>query len=138
MPARFEQALESAGRSMPGRGSGSAHDVLRQVATLRGTYRSWCEQLAAAPGTASLDHNDLHPWNMLIPRLHRPGMVRFYDCGDAVIAHPFAAMLVPLTWTKDRLAAMATSASVSRASSSSATGSSHGNAGSTPVRPPRN
>jgi Phosphotransferase enzyme family len=104
MPARFEQALESAGRSMPGRGSGSAHDVLRQVATLRGTYRSWCEQLAAAPGTTSLDHNDLHPWNMLIPQLHRPGMVRFYDWGDAVIAHPFAALLVPLTWAQRRLA----------------------------------
>jgi hypothetical protein len=26
------------------------------------------------------------------------------DWGDAVIAHPFAAMLVPLTWTQRRLA----------------------------------
>jgi hypothetical protein len=45
MPARFEEALESAGRSMAGRGDGSARDVLRQLATLRGTYRSWCERL---------------------------------------------------------------------------------------------
>ena len=105
MPARFEEALESAGRSVASRGSGSEGDVLRQVAAQRGTYRSWCERLAAAPGEASLDHNDLHPWNMLLPRLDRPEMVRFYDWGDAVIAHPFAAMLVPLTWTQDRLAA---------------------------------
>jgi Phosphotransferase enzyme family len=105
MPARFEEALASAGRSVADRGSGSARDVLRQVATLRGTYRSWCERLAAAPGTASLDHNDLHPWNMLVPRLGQPDRVRFYDWGDAVIAHPFAAMLVPLTWTQRRLAA---------------------------------
>jgi Phosphotransferase enzyme family len=104
MPARFEEALESAGRSVAGLGSDSARDVLRQVATLRGTYRSWCERLAAAPGTASLDHNDLHPWNMLVPRLGQPRRVRFYDWGDAVIAHPFAAMLVPLTWTQRRLA----------------------------------
>lgn len=104
MPARFEEALESARRSMPGRDSASAHHVLRQVATLRGTYQSWCERLAAAPGTASLDHNDLHPWNMLIPRLDQPDMVRFYDWGDAVIAHPFAAMLVPLGWTQRQLA----------------------------------
>jgi len=105
MSARLEEALKSAGRSVSGRGSGSARDVLRQVATLRGTYRSWCARLAAAPGAASLDHNDLHPWNMLVPRLGQPGMVRFYDWGDAVIAHPFAAMLVPLTWTQRRLAA---------------------------------
>ena len=78
--------------------------VIRQVATLRGTYRSWCERLAAAPGAASLDHNDLHPRNMLRARLDRPDTVRFYDWGDAVIAHPFAAMLVPLTWTQRRLA----------------------------------
>jgi hypothetical protein len=104
MPARFEEALESAGRSVAGLGSDSARDVLRQVATLRGTYRSWCKRLAAAPGAASLDHNDLHPWNMLVPRLGQPDKVRFYDWGDAVIAHPFAAMLVPLGWTQRRLA----------------------------------
>src|SRR5262249_39927814 len=40
MPARFEEALESAGRSVASRGSGSEGDVLRQVAPLRGTYRS--------------------------------------------------------------------------------------------------
>jgi Phosphotransferase enzyme family len=104
MPARFGEALESAGRSMADRGSGSARDVLRQVATLRGTYQSWCERLASAPGAASLDHNDLHPWNMLVPRLDQPDRVRFYDWGDAVVAHPFAAMLVPLGWTQRRLA----------------------------------
>jgi Phosphotransferase enzyme family len=104
MPARFEEALESAGRPVPGRGSGSARGVLRQVAALRGTYRSWCERLAAAPGAASLDHNDLHPWNMLVPRPGQPELVRFYDWGDAVIAHPFAAMLVPLGWTQRQLA----------------------------------
>jgi len=86
-----------------GRRSTGAHDVLRQVATLHGTYRSWCERLAAAPGAASLDHNDLHPWNMLVPGLGQPDRVRFYDWGDAVIAHPFAAMLVPLGWTQRRL-----------------------------------
>jgi hypothetical protein len=29
--------------------------------------------------------------------------VRFYDWGDAVVAHPFASMLVPLTWLRDQL-----------------------------------
>ena len=35
-------------------------DALRRVAAMRETYRSWCERLAAAPGPASIDHNDLH------------------------------------------------------------------------------
>jgi hypothetical protein len=103
MLTRFEEALESVGRSIADPGSDSTRDILRQVATLRATYRSWCEHLAAAPGTASLDHNDLHPWNMLVPQLDQPDMVRFYDWGDAVIAHPFAAMLVPLGWTQHHL-----------------------------------
>jgi hypothetical protein len=37
--------------------------------------------------------NDLHPWNVLGDGA---GDARFYDWGDCVVAHPFAAMLVPL------------------------------------------
>jgi aminoglycoside phosphotransferase (APT) family kinase protein len=44
---------------------------------------------------ASLDHNDLHPGNVLDGGA--PGAaVRFYDWGDAVIAHPFTSLTVPL------------------------------------------
>jgi Phosphotransferase enzyme family len=103
MPRRFEEALETVEGSKAGR-SHLGRETLRDVAALRETYRAWCERLAAAPGTASLDHNDLHPWNMLVPRLDRPDQVRFYDWGDAVIAHPFACMLVPLGWAQRRLA----------------------------------
>jgi hypothetical protein len=103
MPTRFDEALETVGRSKVDR-SHPSRETLREVAALCETYRSWCERLAAAPGTASLDHNDLHPWNMLVPRLDRPDQVRFYDWGDAVIAHPFACMLVPLGWAQRRLA----------------------------------
>ncbi len=99
MPARFEEAVETVGRHHAG-----DHEAVREVTTLRDSYRSWCERLAAAPGEASLDHNDLHPWNMLVPALDRPDEVRFYDWGDAVIAHPFACMLVPLGWAQRHLA----------------------------------
>ena len=103
MPQRFDEAVAAVGRSLAGRDAGDS-DVVREVGALRETYRSWCERLAAAPGAASIDHNDLHPWNMLVPRLDRPEEVRFYDWGDAVIAHPFACMLVPLGWSQRRLA----------------------------------
>jgi Ser/Thr protein kinase RdoA (MazF antagonist) len=57
------------------------------------TVASWCARLAASRVPPSLDHNDLHPWNMLGDGA---GAVRFYDWGDSVVAHAFAAMLVPL------------------------------------------
>jgi hypothetical protein len=77
MPARFEEALAAAGEELP------------EVAALAPAVGEWCERLAASPLPASLDHNDLHPWNMLAGP-------RYYDWGDSVLAHPFAAMLVPL------------------------------------------
>ena len=82
MPERFEQALAAAGAL-------AGPDKLDHVAAKRDTVARWCERLAASPVPPSLDHNDLHPWNIL-------GGARFYDWGDSVVAHPFAAMLVPL------------------------------------------
>ena len=76
MPERFEEALASI--------AGGGH-----VAAARKRYVAWCEQLAAAPGGASLDHNDLHGENILAGG-------RFYDWGDSVVAHPFACMLIPM------------------------------------------
>ena len=104
MPTRFAEAMEAVGRLVADRGNHGDREALREVAALHETFRSWCEALAEAVGAASVDHNDLHPWNMLVPRLDRPDEVRFYDWGDAVIAHPFACMLVPLGWTQHRLA----------------------------------
>jgi Phosphotransferase enzyme family len=89
MPERFDEAVAAVEVSLAGRDRGDG-DVLREVMAPRETYRSWCERLATAPGRGSIDHNDLHPWNMLVPRPDRPDEVRFYDWGDAVIAHSFA------------------------------------------------
>jgi Phosphotransferase enzyme family len=98
MPGRFDEAVESVTR-----GDADASAALRDVLALRDTYASWCERLAVAPVPASLDHNDLHPWNMLVSRLDHLHEVRFYDWGDTVVAHPFASMLVPLNWAQRRL-----------------------------------
>ena len=89
MPARFAEALEAAaiGADAAGRAT------LREVAALEQSVVARCERLAASPGQPSLDHNDLHPWNILDDGA---GGVRYYDWGDSVVAHPFAAMLVPL------------------------------------------
>jgi hypothetical protein len=91
MGRRFEQALAATRGDLDGRAADpSTH---RRVAAMDETIASWCERLAASSLPASLDHNDLHPWNILGDGA---GDVRFYDWGDSVVAHPFAAMLVPL------------------------------------------
>jgi len=86
MPERFRDAL-AAVRAEPG---GAA--VAVRVAALEGTVAGWCERLAASRMGVSLDDNDLHAWNVLGDE-HDP---RYYDWGDSVVAHPFAAALVPL------------------------------------------
>ena len=77
---RFHEALAAAGGNP-------------EVEAMEPAVAQWCERLAASPLRASLDHNDLHPWNILGDG---SGEVRYYDWGDSVVAHPFAAMLVPL------------------------------------------
>jgi hypothetical protein len=81
MPERFEEALAATGNPA-------------DVAALAPQVAEWCARLAESRLPASLDHNDLHPWNMLAGP-------RYYDWGDAVLAHPFAAMLVPFGMLRD-------------------------------------
>lgn len=81
LPERFEQALALAADS-PER---------ERLEALRPDVARWCEELAGAPGPASIDHNDLHPDNVFIGPPPRA-----YDWGDSVVAHPFATMLASL------------------------------------------
>jgi len=88
MPERFEQALDAARASAPAGGGDTG--ALADVEVLRDDVARWSERLAASPVPASLDHNDLHTQNVL-----GTGPYHFYDWGDAVVAHAFAALLVP-------------------------------------------
>jgi hypothetical protein len=97
-PQRFEEALEAARASAPSAPppgapsptAASPAGTLAAVEALRDDVARWSERLAASPVPASLDHNDLHRQNVL-----GGGPYRFYDWGDAVVAHAFAVMLVP-------------------------------------------
>jgi hypothetical protein len=92
MPQRFDEALAAVGRYVEERGGEDDRTAYENVAALRGPVATWCEWLAAMPGAPSLDHNDLHPWNIL----GEPSEARFYDWGDGVVSHPFSSMLVAL------------------------------------------
>ena len=69
MPLRFEEALAAV------EPQADAETFARLVA-LRGAVAEWCEELAEAPGEPTLDHNDLHHWNVLAGP-------RFYDGATA-------------------------------------------------------
>jgi hypothetical protein len=105
MPMRFEEALRAVGEHVSARGDAADRSSFERVLGLGGTVNSWCEKLSAVGGQHSLDHNDLHPWNVLFSRADRRTWVRFYDWGDSVVAHPFASMLVPLGYMRQHLGA---------------------------------
>ena len=87
MPARFYEALEAVEVTS---------EVPSEIAAMNQTVDCWCERLASSPAPASLDHNDLHPWNII----GDPGHPKYYDWGDSVVAHPFAAARLPLLFVQ--------------------------------------
>jgi aminoglycoside phosphotransferase (APT) family kinase protein len=107
MPTRFEQALEAVRSFLQREGSTSEWDEFRKVAALGPRYAEWCQELATAPGAPSLDHNDLHPWNIFATLPTPEADARFFDWGDSVIAHPFASLLVLLQNLRQSLEAPA-------------------------------
>ncbi|HEY6726493.1 MAG TPA: aminoglycoside phosphotransferase family protein [Polyangiaceae bacterium] len=102
MPLRFEQALATA-RGFLERQDGAVdwrdYDA---VAALASRFDAWCAALAESPGSPSLDHNDLHPWNIFATPAATES-ARFFDWGDSVLAHPFASLLVLLEMLRQTL-----------------------------------
>jgi hypothetical protein len=67
-------------------------EVAATVRALVPEVRRWAEQLDALGLPEALVHNDLHAGNVFAT----PTGMRFFDFGDAVIAHPLSALFVPL------------------------------------------
>ncbi|WP_116949117.1 phosphotransferase [Jiangella endophytica] len=100
LPDRLDEAVEAIGRYLGRHADDDDRAALRRVADARPSVVTWCERLAAGVVPASVDHNDLHVWNVLTTPSGGP---RFYDWGDAVVAHPFASMLVTLGFLRSEL-----------------------------------
>jgi hypothetical protein len=101
LPQRFEQALEVVSAYLARRGTAAERETYARLVAQRARIAGWSRRLAELPGGLTLDHNDLHAWNIFYSdgRGGRSGLdVRFYDWGDAVVAHPFASMLIGLGW----------------------------------------
>jgi len=61
------------------------------TARARAVLGDVCTELAASAVPASIDHNDLHDGNVMVDAGGRTTVI---DWGDAVVAHPFATLLV--------------------------------------------
>lgn len=95
MPQRFAEAAESVAAFARDHATEEDRKAYERALELRPEFDEWCAQLASSPVGAGLDHHDLHPGNIL----GEPGSpARFYDWGDAVVAHQFACMMVPLQY----------------------------------------
>jgi len=90
LPERLDDAFEAARTTAPP-GAGGLGGLERR----RPEIEAWVVELEGRPGHPSLDHNDLHPWNILGDPMNATTL-RFYDWGDSVVQHPFAAVALPL------------------------------------------
>jgi hypothetical protein len=93
LPERLDGAVEAVGAYLGRHATDDDREVLRRAAAARPIVEDWCDRLASGVVPASLDHHDLHAWNVLVTPSGRP---QFYDWGDSVVAHPFTSMLVTL------------------------------------------
>jgi len=87
LPGRFDRCVETC----------VDDDIKGQLAMTQPTFVEWCHRLAESPVSPCLDHNDLHPWNILGISSAVPGSPQrnavFYDWGDSTVAHPFGSAL---------------------------------------------
>jgi Ser/Thr protein kinase RdoA (MazF antagonist) len=70
-------------------------DVASQVADTFEPLSRDADLLSNGPVPISLEHNDLHHNNAFVPSGDQVRL-RFFDFGDAVWAHPFSSLLIPL------------------------------------------
>lgn len=113
MPERFREAVAAVRAFVERTGSPDEWTEFRAVTALEPRFNARCAELAEAPGRASLDHNDLHPWNIFATPAALE-QARFFDWGDSVVAHPFASLLVMVRTLQNTLEAPADDARVLR------------------------
>lgn len=87
LPERYEEALVRI----------DGEPYAEQLSGLQPDYLAWCELVKGSPLPSTLDHNDLHPWNILGVGGDVHECAVFYDWGDSVVAHPLGSASVPIS-----------------------------------------
>lgn len=88
MPGVFDRLRDTLERAARDAHDEHALDTLQRIRTARPLV---VDLAARLDGYASVDHNDLHPWNVMVGA---PPV--FLDWGDAMASHPYASLLVPV------------------------------------------
>ena len=99
MPRRFDEAAAAVRLRV----RADERDAFDRAMAFRPTFDAWTRQLAESPVPHSIDHNDLHAANILVPPGDLGAAARFYDWGDALVSHPFATLLHGLGWVPAHL-----------------------------------
>lgn len=86
-------------------------DLRRLMATIQ-RWAAAAVELATGPIPLSLEHNDLHTGNAFAPQSGQP--LRFFDFGDALWAHPFSSLRIPLATVAQQWQVEPTDRAVSR------------------------
>lgn len=95
MPGIRDALLADRALMMVGEERGLTPEQWRQLLADADGFAAACEALAAYGIAASLQHDDLHDANVLLPP-DGTGPLRVFDWGDAVVGHPFGTLLVTL------------------------------------------
>ncbi|TFV65672.1 UNVERIFIED_ORG: aminoglycoside phosphotransferase family protein [Bacillus sp. AZ43] len=92
LPHLVEGLLADDEAQLVGRPGGLTDEARGRLAGTRAEYVEACRGLAQGPIPATLQHDDLHDANVFAGG----GRHRFFDWGDASVAHPFVSLLVAL------------------------------------------
>ena len=92
LPELAAELLEDDEFLMLDRPDGLSSEQRSRLLAELGRFGELCGRLADSGVPASLQHDDLHDANVFVGE----GRHRFFDWGDAVVAHPFLSLLVPL------------------------------------------
>jgi hypothetical protein len=100
LPGLVDDLLADDEAQLVGRPGGLDPEVRGQLLARRDAVADACRRLADCGIPATLQHDDLHDANVFVTG----GRYRFFDWGDASVAHPFLSMLVALRMARRSLA----------------------------------
>ncbi|MEH0842945.1 aminoglycoside phosphotransferase family protein [Micromonospora sp. CPCC 205711] len=100
LPALFESLLDDTGSLLIGAEDGLAPAGYERLRAHRAGYAADCRRLAGFGIPATIQHDDLHDGNVFAA----DDGYRFFDWGDASVAHPFGTLLVTLRSVADGFA----------------------------------
>ncbi|TCB92693.1 aminoglycoside phosphotransferase family protein [Micromonospora zingiberis] len=92
LPELFAQLLDDRAALLIGTPDGLTTETYDRLRGLLPAYAERCRWLAGSGVAPSIQHDDLHDGNVFVASTGH----RFFDWGDASVAHPFGTLLVTL------------------------------------------